>query len=370
MSVPEQQKEFNFGAARSRQPASAYRRRKIGVVDMRSSSSHPAARGAGHSLYQRDGVKGQLLLRPSAAAAEVKPAASPAWPVRVSNRVPPHALFFVSAVFHYLGPAFAVLLFAHVSVLGVAWLRIASAAAVFALWRRPWRKVAEWSWAQRRILIALGVVLGLMNASFYQAIARLPLSTVGAIEFIGPILLAAIGIRTPRNLAALVLAAVGGWILTGVGFGGEPLGYLFAFANCALFMLYIICGHRIAQDGGAAGVDRLGMAMLIALVTVFPLGINGALPAFGQPHLLLAAVGVGICSSVIPYVCDQLAMARLSRATFSLLLALLPASAVVIGVAVLHQIPSAAEMLGVLLVAGGVALHKERDAGSERQANR
>lgn len=301
-------------------------------------------------------------MRNSSSVTDIGTEILPSRTSRVSSRVPPHVFFFVSAVFHYLGPAFAVLLFAHVSVLGVAWLRITSAAVVFALWRRPWRIVARQSWSQLRILVALGVVLGLMNATFYQAIARLPLSTVGAIEFIGPILLAACGVRTPRNIAALVLAASGGWILTDVRLGGEPLGYLFAFANCALFVLYIVLGHRIAQEGGGDGIDRLGMAMLIALITVMPIGLTGALPAFEQPSLLLAGVGVGICSSVIPYVCDQLAMARLSRATFSLLLALLPASAVIIGIVVLHQIPALIEVAGILLVAGGVALHRERDA--------
>lgn len=278
----------------------------------------------------------------------------------LSNRIPPHLFFFISAVFHYLGPAFAVLLFAEVSVTGVAWLRIASAAVVFALWRQPWKILAAQSRAQLRILFALGLVLGLMNVCFYEAIARLPLGTVGAIEFIGPILLAAFGARTRRNIAALILAALGGWILTGVRFGGEPLGYLFAFANCVLFVLYIVLGHRIAQDGGAEGVDRLGMAMLIALVTVFPIGFGGALPAFNQPYLLLAGIGVGVCSSVIPYVCDQMAMARLPRSTFSLLLALLPASAVIIGIVILRQIPTAAELCGILLVAGGIALHQEK----------
>ena len=279
----------------------------------------------------------------------------------VTDRIPPHFFFFVSAVFHYLGPAFAVLLFTYVSVLGVAWLRIASAAIVFMLWRRPWRIIATQSSAQRSILLALGVVLGLMNASFYQAIARLPLGTVGAIEFIGPILLAALGARTRRNMVALVLAAGGGWALTDVRFGGEPLGYLFAFVNCLLFMLYVVLGHQIAQDGDAASIDRLGIAMLIALITVSPIGFTGALQVFRQPYLLLAGIGVGICSSVIPYVCDQLAMARLSRATFALLLSLLPASAATIGIVILHQIPSVVEVVGILLVAMGVALHKERD---------
>jgi inner membrane transporter RhtA len=280
----------------------------------------------------------------------------------VAARVPPHFFFFISAIFHYLGPAFAVLLFSNVSVPGVAWFRIASAALVFAIWRRPWRMFMQMSWAQRRILLALGSVLALMNVCFYVAISRVPLSTVGAIEFLGPIALAALGARTPRNITALVLAAAGGWLLTDVRFSGEPLGFLFAFANCALFMLYVVLGHRIAQDGGATGIDRLGMAMLIALVVVTPIGISGALPAITNLPLLLAGIGVGICSSVIPYVCDQLAMARLPRATFALLLALLPASATVIGILVLHQLPTLLESLGILLVAGGVALHRESEA--------
>jgi inner membrane transporter RhtA len=282
-------------------------------------------------------------------------------PMQLRARVPAHAFLLISAVFHYLGPAFAVLLFAHVTVLGVAWLRIASAAVVFALWRRPWRIIASQSWPQRRRVLALGVVLGLMNACFYQAIARLPLSTVGAIEFLGPILLAAFGARTPRNLAALVLAAAGGWILTDIRLGGEPLGYLFAFANCALFVLYVVFGHRIAQAGDTAGIDGLSLAMLIALAAVSPIGFTGALAALQQPYLLLAGIGVGICSSVIPYICDQLAMARLPRPTFALLLSLLPASAALIGIVVLHQIPTVAEGTGILLVMGGVALHKARD---------
>ncbi len=279
----------------------------------------------------------------------------------VTTRVPPHAYFFVSAIFHYLGPAFAVLLFSSVSVLGVAWFRIASAAVVFALWRRPWRLFVGASWAQRRILLALGIVLALMNACFYLAISHIPLGTVGAIEFLGPIALAALGARTPRNIGALLLAAAGGWLLTEVRFGGDPLGFVFAFANCAFFILYVVLGHRIAQDGGAAGIDRLGAAMLVACLTITPIGISGALPAFSKPVLLLAGIGVGICSSVIPYVSDQLAMARLPRATFALLLSLLPASAAIIGILVLHQIPQLPEFAGILLVAGGVALHKEME---------
>jgi inner membrane transporter RhtA len=204
----------------------------------------------------------------------------------------------------------------------------------------------------------LGSVLALMNVCFYLAIDRLPLGTVGAIEFLGPIGLAALGIRSKRNFAALALAVAGVYVLTDVRLAGQPLGFVFAFANCAFFVLYIILGHRIAADGGAAGVDRLGFAMLVAMVVAFPIGIREAMPAFVSPLLLAAGIGVGISSSVIPYVCDQLAMARLPRATFALLLSLLPAMASLIGAVVLHQLPTAAEVGAIALVIGGVLLHR------------
>src|SRR5262249_8137284 len=252
-------------------------------------------------------------------------------------RLPPQAYFLVSAVFHYLGPAFAVLLFAHIAPLGVAWLRIASAAVVFALWRRPWRYFGTLPTAERRTVLMLGVVLAIMNSTFYEAIDRLPLGTVGAIEFLGPIALAAAGMRTTRNFAALGLATAGVYALTEVRIASQPVGYLFAFANCGLFVLYVALGHRLASGGN--GIDRLGAAMAVAMGAALPIGIGEAAPAFGSPALLGAAIGVGISSSVIPYVCDQLAMARLPRATFSLMLALLPATATCIGGMVLRQVP-------------------------------
>ena len=282
-------------------------------------------------------------------------------PVRALRRPPPHVFFLVSAVFHYLGPAFAVLLFQYVAPLGVAWLRIASAAAVFAIWRKPWRYLGTLGHAQKRTVIALGIVLAAMNASFYEAIARLPLATVGAIEFLGTIALAAIGMRTARNVGALALAVTGVFVLTDVRLISGATGYLFAFLNCGLFVLYVVLGHRIASDGGTSGIDRLGAAMLIATIAALPFGIREALPAVSSPGLLAAGIGVGVTSSVIPYVCDQLAMARLPRASFALLLALLPATASVIGIVVLHQIPSILEMFGISLVICGVALHRPKE---------
>jgi len=276
------------------------------------------------------------------------------------RRVPPQAFFGVSAVFHYLGPSLAVLLFARLDVLGVAWLRVASAAVVFALWRRPWRSVRPLGRGSRRTLLAMGAVLAVMNTTFYLAVDRLPLSTVGAIEFLGTVILAAAGARTPRNALALILTTGGVAAITAVRITGQPLGFVFAFANCALFMLYIVLGHRIANAGGPGGIDRLGAAMLVAAVIATPWGLGGALPAFSHPVLLLAGAGVGVCSSVIPYVTDQLAMARLARATFSLMLALLPVFATVIGAIVLRQLPTVQDVAGITLVVLGVALHREQ----------
>ena len=279
---------------------------------------------------------------------------------RLADRAPPHAYFLVSAVFHYLGPAFAVMLFAAIEPLGVAWLRIASAALVFAIWRRPWRTWRGLTAPERWTIAGLGVALAAMNSLFYLAIHQLPLGTVGAIEFLGPIGLAALGARSARNLAALVVAVAGVAILTDVRLEGAPLGYVYAFANCALFVVYIVLGHRIS---GRGGLDRLALSMLVAMVVAFPLGIGEAAPAFLDVRLLAAGVGVGVSSSVIPYVADQLAMARLPRASFALLLSILPATAVAIGFLVLRQVPTAAELIGVGLVVIGVALHRAREAG-------
>jgi inner membrane transporter RhtA len=236
----------------------------------------------------------------------------------LAQRLPPQLFFIVSAVFHYLGPACAVLLFGAVEVLGVAWLRIATAALVFALWRRPWRLWRRSSAADRRTLLALGVVLAAMNACFYLAIARLPPATVGAIEFLGPIGLAAAGLRSRRNLVALGVAAAGVALLTQIRLEGDALGYVLAFANAALFVAYIVLAHRIA---GADGIDGLAAAMLMALVAITPFGLGPALPALTDP-------------------------------------ALLPATAAGIGILVLGQIPSTRDLAGIALVMAGVALHR------------
>ena len=291
------------------------------------------------------------------------------WAAR--DRLPAHLYFVGSAVFHYLGPSFAVLLFSRVNPLGVAWMRIVSAAVVFAIWRRPWRRLATMDWSTRRLLLGLGGVFAVMNSCFYLAIDRLPLGTVAAIEFLPVILLAALGVRTVRNAIALALAVPGVYVLTDVRFATEPIGLAFAFANAALFALYIVLAHRVARNAALDRLDGLAAAMLIAAAAITPIGGLDAARALADPVAIGAGIGVGLASSVIPYVCDQLAMARLKRATYSLLVSLLPATATVIGIIVLTQIPSVSELIGVALIVAAVAVHREATSAaphSNRQA--
>jgi inner membrane transporter RhtA len=277
---------------------------------------------------------------------------------RIADAVPPQAWFGVSAVFHYLGPAFAVLLFPHIGVLGVAWLRIASAALIFAPLTKPWRTLRLARGRQFGLLVAFAACLAVMNCSFYLALERLPISLVAAIEFVGTIGVALYGLRSRRNLAALVIAVAGALILIDVRWSSDPMGLAWALINGALFVGYIVLGHRLAASGASDGVANLGAAMAIACLLALPIGFNEALIAFSSPTLLAAAIGVGLCSSVIPYICDQLAMSRLPRASFALLLALLPATATVIGAVVLAQIPTLRDLVGIALVIAGVAIHK------------
>lgn len=281
--------------------------------------------------------------------------------MNIVHQVPPHAWFIVSAIFHYLGPAFAALLFAQVGVLGVAWFRIASAAIIFAVWTKPWRLFRTASREVMVLLVLLGACLAIMNSTFYLAIARLPLSLVATIEFLGVLILALAGLRSARNFCAVALAALGVLLQTQLRWASDPLGLFYAIVNAALFMVYIVLGHRIARSGAADGVHRLGAAMALAFLFVMPIGFSEALPALANPLLVLAGIGVGVCSSVIPYVCDQLAMAKLPRNTFALMLSLLPATATVIGALVLGQIPTAQELAGVGLVMAGIVLHRPNE---------
>jgi inner membrane transporter RhtA len=282
----------------------------------------------------------------------------------IAWRVPPQLLFVAGALTQYVGAGLAVLLFARVPVIGVAWLRVVAAAAVLAVWARPWRLAggAAWSPARLRLVVAFGLALSGMNACFYLAIDRLPLGTAVALEFAGPIAVTALGSRTRRDALALATAACGVLLLADVHVAGSPAGVALALAAGALWAGYVVLGHRVAADA-ALGASRQGLAaaMVVGALALAPFAAPASAHALLSPALLLACVGVGLASSVVPYALDQIAMARLPRARFALLLALLPATATLAGLVVLQQVPSPAEAAGIALVVCATALGSHAD---------
>lgn len=241
---------------------------------------------------------------------------------------------------------------------GLSWLRAASAAVALVAWRRPWRT----RWTARRLVVvgAFGTALASMNLAFYLAIDRLPLGTAVAIEFSGPVAVAALGSRTRRDLLALVLAALGVVALADVHLPGSPAGVAFALLAGALWAAYIVLGHRVASDPGIRPQDGLAAGMALGALVLAPALVSPALPALTDPALLAAGVAVGLSSSVVPYVLEQVAMRRLARARFALLLALLPATAAIVGAIVLGQVPGVGEVAGIALVvaAAGLRTHE------------
>ncbi|MDY6999522.1 MAG: EamA family transporter [Actinomycetota bacterium] len=260
-------------------------------------------------------------------------------------------LFFVAgAVSQYLGAAVGVFLFETTEPATVAWLRAAGAAAVLLAWRRPWRR----SWTRREAWAAagFGLVTLAMNVAFYEAIARIPLGTAVAIEFVGPVAVATLGSRRARDFLAVLLVAVGVLLLAGVQAEAEPLGVLFALIAAALWAGYIVVGKTVADAG--AGIDSLAVGMAAASLALAPalvgtqLGTDAAV--FAESRTWLYGLGVGVLSSVIPYALDQPVLATIGRARFALLLALLPATAAVVGAVVLAQRPEPVELAGIALV--------------------
>jgi inner membrane transporter RhtA len=263
-------------------------------------------------------------------------------------RLPAQSLFILGAISQYVGAALAVLLFASVPAAGVAWLRVVAAAAVLVAWRRPWR--TRWSGPRLRLVAAFGLALALMNLSFYLAIDRLPLGTAVTIEFCGPITVAALGSRTRRDVLALVLAATGVLALADVHAEASPGGLALAAAAGGLWAGYVVLGHRMASDGGIRAQDGLALGMAMGAVGLAPFLVSSAVPALVSPPLLGACLLVGVASSVVPYALEQIAMRRLPRARFALLLALLPATAAIVGAVVLGQVPGLVEAAGIALV--------------------
>ncbi|MFF1530328.1 DMT family transporter [Cellulomonas sp. NPDC058312] len=293
--------------------------------------------------------------------------------------MPAPGLFLVSGLAQYGGAALAVALFAVVAAPTVAWLRIAVAAVVLLAWRRPWR--ARWTRAELVTAAAFGVVLAAMNVTFYVAIDVLPLGTAVAIEFLGPVAVAAVTGRTWRERAGIVVAAAGVVALAGVELraGGEDgvRGLVAIGLAAACWAGYILLGRRVAvgraevdEVPGAGprpdprprpdGIASLAVGMTAGALVGAPFLAAPAAPVLADAGLAAAVVGIAVLSSVVPYAIEQVVLRRVSAATFAVLLAMLPATAAVVGAVALRQLPHGWEVVGLGCVSVAIVLTATR----------
>ncbi|WP_240615953.1 EamA family transporter [Nakamurella deserti] len=277
---------------------------------------------------------------------------------------PAPALFLVSGFTQYYGAALAVGLFVLAPSAVVGWLRIVVSAIILLAWRRPWKQ----GWSRRELLASagFGVVLAAMNLCFYVAIEHLPLGTAVAIEFLGPVAVAAITGTGWRDRLGIALALAGVVLLAGVSLEGGwttsvVIGLVAIFGSGLFWAFYIILGRRIASTRD--GITSLSVGMTAGALVFAPFCVWQVGGIVSHGPALLALVGIAVLSSVIPYAIEQVVLRKVTAARFAILLALLPVTAAVTGAVFLAQIPHAAEITGMALVCAAIVLSARKSGG-------
>ena len=272
------------------------------------------------------------------------------------RRVPAEGLFIISAVSQYIGAAIAISVFDQVAPQSVGWLRVVGAS--IALWVIARPRLGDWRGRKLLGAATFGLATAAMNTFFYLGIARIDLGKSVAIEFVGPIAVAAFATRSLRNAIALVCAVSGVLGLGGVEVGGEPAGVAFILASSACWAAYIVIGSKVAVTSN--GVEGLAVGLAIGSIALIPIGAPWSGPVWVAPLLLLACLVTGVFSNAIGYGIDQYVLRQVSVRRFSVLLAMLPVTAVIVGWVALDQQPSVLDLAGIAAVLIGVSL-QERD---------
>ena len=269
-----------------------------------------------------------------------------------ANRWGPVAMVLGSCVSLQFGAAIAAQLFPAMGPFGVTFVRLALAAVILLAIARP--ALRAWQSGQWRAVVLLGVALAGMNGSFYASIDRIPLGSAVTIEFIGPLVLAAILSRRLRDLGWVVLAGLGIAVLAigegSLGAGLDPLGMLFALIAGGFWAAYILAGAKVADR--VPGLSGLAMSVAIAAVVVAPIGVPGAIEGMTSSRVVVLAIATAVLASVIPYSLELRALRSLSPAAFGILLSLEPAVATLAGWLILHQHIGLTHVIAMLAVIG------------------
>jgi len=265
----------------------------------------------------------------------------------------------VAAIFSVqLGAALSMPLISAVGPAGAAWLRLTAGALIFlAIARPPLRSV------RRRdvpALVALGFATGAMTCLFLASIERIPLGTSVAIEFLGPLTVAALRSGTRRALIWPALALFGVLLLTEPWHGAINLaGIGFAAGSAIGWAVYILLTQHIGDR--FSGLTGLSLTIPVAAATAAVVGIPQAAGHLTAP-IVVAAIGLALLMPVLPFALEMIALRHMNHAAFGTLMALEPAIGVILGLVVLHQHPSAVQTLGIMLVvvAGAAAQRNGR----------
>ncbi|MDR6939348.1 EamA family transporter [Arcanobacterium hippocoleae] len=258
-----------------------------------------------------------------------------------------------AAIMNYAGTAFAVGLFDVASVTAVGWGRFATASLIMIVIFRPKIELKR-IW----VPILFGLAMTSMNLVFYHAIAHIPLGAAVALEFLGPVILSAVTARGWRVRTGLVLAVCGvgmiSWVGVDIANRNVQIGVLLALAAGIFWAIYMYLGGKIAASG--KGSHALTIGMSAGTLFYLPFAAKSFLPIATSPKYLALMFLVGIFSSILPFLVELTVMRYIATPVYALLVALYPATSILVGFVVLRQIPTTGELAGLFLITAAVAL--------------
>lgn len=263
------------------------------------------------------------------------------------RRSRPLALVVLSMTSVQVGTAVSTHLIGQVGVAGTTWLRLSLAAVMLLLIVRP--RLGRLTPPALLAAAALGLAIGVMSLAFFSAVARLPLGTVVAVEFLGPLTVAALRSGRRAGLMWPALALVGVVALTRpwAQSPSDRGGLLFAVLAAAGWGTYVVLTHHVGKR--CSGLDGLAIAFPVAALASAPLGMPQAVGHL-TPLLLLAVAGIALLNPLLPYAAEMFALRMLPPAVFGVWMSLEPAIGTGVGLVALHQVPNVLQLLGVLLV--------------------
>jgi inner membrane transporter RhtA len=250
-----------------------------------------------------------------------------------ASRVSPVWLVLIGILSVQVGAVISKGQFGEIPPVGMVFLRLTTSAVILLAVARPrlrGRSALDW-----RPVLALGLTLGAMNWAFYESFARIPIGVAVTIEFIGPLSVAALGSRRPRDLGWVGLAAVG-IALFGVGpTKVDPVGFGLALLAGVCWAIYIL--STAATGRRWPGVEGLAVASTIGMLAIAPFAVAIAGPQLLEPRLIALGAAVGVLSSVIPYSLEMLALRALPTRVFGILMSLEPAAAALAAAVILGE---------------------------------